>query len=165
VSPRVLVAGIGNVFLGDDGFGVEVARRLAARPQPEGVAVADIGIRALHLAYALLDRPGLLVVIDAVQRGEPPGTLCLIDPELASIPAGIPDAHSMNLQTVLAALRNLGGEPPPIRIVGCEPAFIGEEMGLSPLVARAVPRALQMVRAAIARELANAASAAEETAP
>ena len=81
-EPRVLVAGIGNIFLGDDGFGVEVADRLAGRTLPDGVQVADFGIRGVHLAYELLDGYDALVLVDAVPMGEPPGTVAIIEPEL-----------------------------------------------------------------------------------
>lgn len=169
MSRRILIAGIGNIFLGDDGFGVAVAAKLAQRPLPDGVVVADIGVRALHLAFDLLDRPGLLLVVDAVDRGEPPGTLTLIEPRLDGPAPGIPDAHSMNLATVVDALRGLGGEVPPVLIVGCQPAFIGEQMGLSPTVASAVPAAVALIDRTIARLIAEqsmdaAAPAAEETA-
>jgi hydrogenase maturation protease len=162
VSARVLVAGIGNVFLGDDGFGVEVARRLAAEPLPDGVEVADVGIRALHLAFALLDGPELLLVVDAVSRGDPPGTLTLVEPRLDGAAAGggdgagpdaVPDAHGMSLATVAAAVRALGGELPRTLLVGCEPAFVGERMGLGPEVEGALPGAVAMVKRAIAGEV------------
>ncbi|HEY7371603.1 MAG TPA: hydrogenase maturation protease [Polyangia bacterium] len=156
MSARVVVAGIGNVFLGDDGFGVEVAGRLADRPLPDGVVVLDIGVRALHLAFELLDRPGLLLVVDAVDRGERPGTVTLIEPALdgdagGAAEAEIADAHSMNLTTVLTAVRNLGAQMPPVLLVGCQPEFIGERMGLSPTVEGAVPRAVALVEATITR--------------
>jgi hydrogenase maturation protease len=166
VSVRVLVAGIGNIFFGDDGFGVELVRRLAREPVPAGVTVADIGIRSLHLAFALLDRPGLLLVVDAVSRGGPPGTIYVIRPDAGAEIAAIPDAHAMNLETVVAAVRSLGGEPPPIIVVGCEPAFIGERMGLSPAVERAIPHATALVHRTITEELGKAAPrAAEEKQP
>jgi hydrogenase maturation protease len=155
MSDGTLVAGIGNVFLGDDGFGVEVAGRLADRPLPDGVVVLDIGVRALHLAFELLDRPGLLLVVDAVDRGERPGTVTLIEPALdVDADAGaaeVADAHSMNLTTVLTAVRNLGGQMPPVLLVGCQPEFVGERMGLSPTVEGAVPRAVALVEATITR--------------
>jgi hydrogenase maturation protease len=152
MSRRVLVAGIGNVFLGDDGFGVEVARQLMREPAPSGVAVADVGIRALHLAYELLEPPDLLVIIDAVSRGEPPGTLYLVDVGAGAGDAPLGDAHGITVSAVLATLRALGGTPPRTRLVGCEPAFIGEAMELSPAVAASVPRAMAMVRRAIREE-------------
>jgi hydrogenase maturation protease len=81
VSPRILVAGVGNVFRGDDGFGVAVARRLAHEPLPPGVELRDYGVRGVHLAYELLDGYDLLVLVDAVTRGSPPGTLYVIEPD------------------------------------------------------------------------------------
>jgi hydrogenase maturation protease len=158
VSPRVLVAGIGNIFFGDDGFGVELARRLAREELPEGVVVIDVGIRALHLAFALLERPGLLLVVDAVSRGGPPGTIYVIQPTAGGEPAQVPDAHAMNLETVIATVRSLGGHPPPIVLVGCEPAYIGERRGLSKVVERALPRATELVRQAIADALGKRAA-------
>jgi hydrogenase maturation protease len=167
VSARVLVAGIGNVFLGDDGFGVEVARRLAREELPAGVTVTDVGIRALHLAFALLDGPDLLVVVDAVGRGGPPGTLYLIEPDLRAAlgPAReLPDAHGMNVATVLAAVRGLGGELPRTLIVGCEPGSLAEGMGLSPAVEGSVPLAAKMVRSLL-EQAVPPTHAAEETRP
>ena len=165
MSDRVLIAGIGNIFFGDDGFGVEVAQRLAREPLPDGVTVVDIGIRALHLAFALLDRPGLLLLVDAVRRGGPPGTVYVIKPAPGGGDgASIPDAHAMNLETVVAAVRSLGGEAPPILLVGCEPAFVGERMGLTPAVERAVPHATALIWKLIVEELGKAAvGAAEES--
>src|SRR6516225_7125141 len=81
-QPRILVAGIGNIFLGDDAFGVEVARRLAARPQPDGVRVADFGIRGIDLTYALLDGYETVILVDATPRGGQPGTLYVIEPDV-----------------------------------------------------------------------------------
>jgi hydrogenase maturation protease len=163
---RVLVAGIGNVFLGDDGFGVEVARRLMREPVPPSVTVVDVGIRALHLAYELLDPPELLLIVDAVSRGQPPGTLYLIDVDAAGEPdidadaevdacivrGMLGNAHGITVSSVLATLRALGGTPPRTRLVGCEPAFVGAAMELSPVVAASVPRALTMVREAMREE-------------
>jgi hydrogenase maturation protease len=148
----VLVAGIGNVFLGDDGFGVEVARQLMREPALPGVAIADVGIRALHLAYELLEPPDLLLIVDAVSRGEPPGTVYLIDVDAGAAETGFGDAHGITVSAVLATLRALGGTPPRTRLVGCEPAFIGEAMELSPAVAASVPRAVAMVKRAIREE-------------
>src|SRR5262245_45408207 len=172
MNTRVLVAGIGNVFLGDDGFGVEVAWKLAGRPRPEGVVVADIGVRALHLAFQLMDRPAALLVVDAVDRGEPPGSLFVIEPQVApgDAAAGVADAHSMSLATVLTAVRGLGGDLPPLLLIGCQPEFVGERMGLSPIVQRAVPRAVELVERTITRLLEtmptdSLASTTEETAP
>jgi hydrogenase maturation protease len=161
MSARVLIAGIGNIFLGDDGFGVEVASRLMTRRLPEGVAVADVGVRGLHLAFTLLDPPDLLLVVDAVDRGEPPGTLFVIEPRLDGDTPATADAHSMSLQTVIAALRGLGGEVPPMLLVGCQPEFMGERMGLSPAVQEAVTGAVALVERAVMKALRPQIYAAE----
>ncbi|HXH56622.1 hydrogenase maturation protease [Iamia sp.] len=151
--PRVLVAGIGNIFLGDDGFGVEVVGRLAGRPMPDGVTVVDFGIRGLHLAYQLLDGYDVLVLVDALPLGEPPGTVALVeaevpttaepDPETPTGPAL--DAHSMSPAVVLATLAHLGGSVDQVFVVGCQPATVAEVIGLSDAVAASVDRALAMV--------------------
>jgi hydrogenase maturation protease len=118
---RVLVAGIGNVFLGDDGWGVALAGRLAARALPAGVEVADFGIRGMDLALAMGDGYDAVVLLDAAPRGEAPGTLYVIEPDLAGAEPGI-DAHGMDPVRVLALARALGdGEPPRTLVVGCEP--------------------------------------------
>ncbi|MFF9763681.1 MULTISPECIES: hydrogenase maturation protease [Streptomyces] len=152
--PRTLVAGVGNIFLGDDGFGVEAAHALAGRPLPEGVEVADIGIRGVHLAYRLLDGYDTLVVLDATARGGEPGTLYVIDaaePGGRPAPDGVPlDGHRMSPDAVLALLGTLCagiGAVPPRRtlVVGCEPATVEEGIGLSPRVAAAVPEAARLV--------------------
>lgn len=167
MSSRVLVAGIGNVFLGDDGFGVEVVHQLMREPPPPGVAILDVGIRALHLAYELLEPPDLLLIVDAVSRGEPPGTLYLIDVDVGAGVAetGLGDAHGITVSAVLATLRALGGTPPRTRLVGCEPAFIGEAMELGPVVAASVPRAVAMVRRAIREESRDEAHRLASTNP
>lgn len=139
MSPGVLVAGIGNIFLGDDGFGVEVANRLAAETMPEGVRVADFGVRGVHLAYELLDGYDRLVLVDAVPMGEAPGTLAVIQPSVSGAhgpddDAPVVDAHSMGPDVVLATLSRLGGSVEEIYIVGCQPASLDEGIGLSPHV-------------------------------
>jgi hydrogenase maturation protease len=152
VTARVLVAGVGNVFLGDDGFGVEVANRLAGAEFPPGVKVADFGIRGVHLAYELLDGYDALVLIDAVPRGEEPGTLYVIEPDLDAIePAGVGggpvmDAHGMAPEAVLALLLALGGRLDRVWVLGCEPADVSERMGLSAPVAGAVEEAARLAR-------------------
>jgi hydrogenase maturation protease len=163
VTARVLVAGVGNIFLGDDGFGVEVAGRLAAEPMPDGVKVADFGIRGVHLAYELLDGYDALVLIDAVPRGDAPGTLYVIEPDLDAIqPSGmgggpVMDAHGMDPESVLGLLLTLGGRVDHIRVLGCEPADVSEQMGLSAPVAGAVDEAVR-----VARRLAEEAAAVSE---
>jgi hydrogenase maturation protease len=153
---EILVAGIGNVFLGDDAFGVEVVRRLAGRPLPLGVKVADFGIRGLDLAFELLDRPdGTAILVDATPRGGEAGTVYLIEAEMpaaAAAAAGWTDVHSMTPGVVLALLARLGGTPPRLLVVGCEPLRAEEEMGLSPPVERAVDEAVDLILEVIARE-------------
>ncbi len=152
----VLVAGIGNIFLGDDGFGVEVAARLRAREWPEGVRVADYGIRGLDLAYALLDARGPVIFLDACSRGGAPGTLYVIEPTVDALdpsaaPPGV-DAHSMNPVSVLRSVRVMGGIPPRVLLVGCEPGTFGPEegaLGLSAAVGEAVDRAVPLVCALV----------------
>ncbi len=152
----MLIAGIGNIFLGDDGFGVEVVRRLAAEGVPEWVRAADFGIRGIHLAYELLDGAyGLTVLVDAVPRGGPAGTVYLINPDLGGAgqcAATAPDAHSMTPDAVLSILRSLGGSPGRVLIVGCEPQYTDERMELSSPVSQAVPEAIALVRQLIERE-------------
>ena len=143
--PRVLVAGIGNIFLGDDGFGVEVARRLTGSDLPPGVSVRDFGIRGLHLSYEILDGGyDLTILVDAAQRGGKPGMVYLIEPEpgASSLP---PDAHAMTPDAVLATLRALGGDPGRVLVVGCEPASMEEGIGLSEPVGAAVDEAVKLV--------------------
>jgi hydrogenase maturation protease len=142
---RVLVAGIGNIFLGDDGFGVEVARRLADATLPPGVDVVPSGIAGLHLAYRLLDGYDLFIAIDAVSRGAAPGTLYVLEPTLDDA-AAIADAHAINLPAVFATVRALGGQLGRVVVVGCEPAELEERMGLSDIVAAAVEPAVARVR-------------------
>jgi hydrogenase maturation protease len=162
----MLVAGIGNVFLGDDGFGVEVARSLENAQLPDSVDVADYGIRGVHLAYELLDgRYDTLVLVDAVPLGESPGTVALLDAtdradrsDLRE--AGPVDAHSMSPDVVLRSLSHLGGHVDRVLVVGCQPAVVEERMGLSESVAGAVEVAHDMVL-----DLAFAEAAALATAP
>jgi len=143
--PRTLVAGVGNVLLGDDGFGVEVARVLAASALPEGVRVADFGIRGLHLAYELLDGGyDTTILVDATARGERAGTVSLI--EAAAGAAATADAHGMTPDQVLGWVRAMGGDPGHVLVVGCEPLATEEGWGLSEPVARAVPQAVALVR-------------------
>ena len=147
----ILVAGVGNIFLGDDGFGVEVATRLAAHAEalPTTVKVRDFGIRGMHLAYELLDGYDGLILVDAVERGDKPGTVYVIETDLDDLPAsGSPamDAHSMSPDTVFASLKALGGTVEHIYVVGCEPESLSERMGLSATVAAAVDGAVRLTR-------------------
>jgi hydrogenase maturation protease len=119
---RVLVAGIGNIFMADDGFGVEVARELAGRELPPGVDVGDFGIRGMDLMYALGEGYDAAVFVDAVPRGEPPGTLSVIEPALEDGEVTL-DAHGMDPVKVLSLARQIGDVPERILIVGCEPGM------------------------------------------
>ena len=165
---RTLVAGIGNIFLGDDGFGSEVARRLITEPLPERVKVSDFGIRGIHLAYELLDGYDTAIFIDATQQGGEPGTIYIIEPDVDSIEtenglaeAGIQDAHGMDPASVLALLRSLGGGVGRLLVVGCEPADVDDRMGLSEPVARAVDEAVRVVRDLVTAEARSAGPGTE----
>lgn len=153
MSGRVLVAGVGNIFLADDGFGVEVVRRLGDASLPDGVQVRDFGIRGVHLAYLLLDGFDLLILVDALARGRPPGTVTLFEPDPPGPegPAAL-DAHEMDPASVLAMVRHLGGNVGRTLVVGCEPAELVERIGLSPVVDRAVDEAVRMVRRLVANQ-------------
>jgi hydrogenase maturation protease len=142
---RVLIAGIGNIFLADDGFGVEVVRRLVEVPLPGGVQLADVGIRGLHLAYQLVDGYDLLVAVDTVSRGGTPGTVYVIEPELGET-QGRADAHSIDLPSVFAMVRALGGNLGRVLVVGCEPASLEERIGLSPIVEAAIEPTIRRIR-------------------
>ena len=153
MSQCILVAGIGNIFLQDDGFGVEVGKRLADSELPEGVKVTDFGIRGVHLAYEMLDgHYDTTILIDAAPRGEAPGTVYLIEPDLDNIDAqqsASMDAHSMDPQVVFATLKSLGGSPRRVLIVGCEPLVIDDGIGLSEPVGRAVEEAVRLVHSVV----------------
>jgi hydrogenase maturation protease len=155
---NVLIAGIGNIFEGDDAFGCEVARALTTRTFPDGVRVVDFGIRGLDLAYALLDKPDLAILLDATQQGGAPGTIYTMRPDLqsvASVQATAPDAHSMDPVSVLRMAQAMGGELGRIVLVGCEPADLGGEegrMGLTPAVAGAVEQAADIVVSLVKQE-------------
>lgn len=157
----ILVAGVGNIFKGDDAFGVEVAQRLAKKALPEGVKVVDFGIRGIDLTYALLDGYAVAVLVDAVQRGGEPGTLYVIEPEWPAEEEPDPEdlliaPHDLDPAKVLRLVRVLGGECGRVVLVGCEPLTFGDEeegaMGLSPPVAAAVDEAVAAVETLI-REL------------
>ena len=158
MTGRVLVAGVGNLFLGDDGFGPEAARRLGARPLPAGVEVVDYGIRGMHLAYDLLAGYDTLVIVDAVPRGGRPGDVVVLEvgeEDLAgpSGDGGDFDAHGMEPTAMLASLGALGGRLPRTFVVGCEPADVAERIGLSPPVAAAVDRAVELVTGLLEKEV------------
>jgi hydrogenase maturation protease len=150
MSGRILVAGVGNIFQGDDGFGSEVARRLAGRALPEGVRVADFGIRGFDLAYAMMEPWELVILVDTVARGGAPGTLYVIEPDKAAIGDDTRniETHGMTPLRAIELVKELGGSPPPMLVVGCEPGELGGEdghMGLSPAVEEAVEAAIAII--------------------
>jgi hydrogenase maturation protease len=156
VSGRILVAGIGNIFLGDDGFGCEVARRLAERELPENVEIRDFGIRGMDLAYALMDPYEVVVFVDAVPRGEEPGTIYLIEAEVPDEGEVALDTHGMDPVSVIRLARVLGAEVPSTLVVGCEPKLVlsGEDyddmlMELSEPVQGAVGEAVKLVESVV----------------
>jgi hydrogenase maturation protease len=163
-APRILIAGIGNIFLGDDAFGVEVARRLSAREWPPNVRVTDFGIRSYDLAYALLDGYDTTILVDACPRGEPAGTLYVIEPDLCDVSSAeseSPDeqqvaveAHSMNPLSVLRLATSMGGPLKRVLLVGCEPATLGPDegqMGLSATVEAVIEDAVKLVESLVGR--------------
>ena len=158
--PGILIAGIGNIFLGDDAFGCEVIRRLLARPQPESVRAFDYGIRGFDLTYALLDGPETVILVDAVQRGQAPGTLYVIEPDLNdSVPDSeqpLVEMHGMDPVKVLRLVQSMGGQFHRVLLVACEPESFGMEdqgegrMGLSSSVEAAVDEAVRLIESLVA---------------
>ncbi len=156
MSRRVLIAGIGNIFLGDDGFGVEVVKRLAGRELPGDVEVRDFGIRGMDLAYALQDDYEVVVFVDATPRGEKPGTVYLIEPEIEEDGGVVLDTHGMDPVKVIKFARALGPGPSRTLVVGCEPQVVlsGEDydemlMKMSEPVQAAVEEAVKMVESLV----------------
>ena len=161
-TDHVLIACIGNIFLGDDAFGVEVARRLSQRVLPEGVRVVDFGIRGIDLTYALLDPYETVILVDATPRGGPPGTLYVIEPELdrsgeADVVAGVPlmELHALDPARVLHLARSLGGPVKRVLLVGCEPTPPPPNddfpMEMSGSVQRAVEEAVPLIESLLTR--------------
>jgi hydrogenase maturation protease len=161
MNPTILVAGVGNIFLGDDAFGVEVARSLAKRSLPESALVRDFGIRGFDLAYSLLDPWDAAILVDALPRGKAPGTLYVVKPDLTPGAPVSPDRainpHGMDPVRVLNLAASMGTIPELIFVVGCEPNDFGDalegRMGLSPPVQTAVEEASNMVEELIGRIL------------
>jgi hydrogenase maturation protease len=165
VSARVLIAGVGNIFQGDDAFGMEVARRLATRALPEEFCVRDFGIRGFDLAYAMMDPWDLVIVIDAMQRGGLPGTLYVLEHIDEFKPASQLQPHGMDPISALELTKALGGAIPPTIVVACEPQELGGAegvMGLSAAVEAAIAPAISIIleraekisqRASLAQEL------------
>ena len=155
MTGRMMIAGVGNIFLGDDGFGVEVARRLAGAGLPDWVRVADYGISGMHLAYDLAEGFETTILVDASPRGEPPGTVYVMELSAGGpVPAAAPDsaglqvldAHGMQPDVVLGMLGMLGADAGRVLLVGCEPASIDARIGLSAPVTAAVDEAVRIVR-------------------
>jgi hydrogenase maturation protease len=162
-TKRILIAGIGNIFLGDDGFGVEVASILARRTFPHGVRVVDFGIRGFDLAYALMDGYETTILVDAYPGEGRPGTLFVVEPDLQDLDSagtqpGFVDPHGMNPLSVLRMAVNMGAQLKRILLVGCVPDTLGPEegrMGLSEPIAAAVDEAVQLVHSLVTRILAE----------
>lgn len=160
---RILVAGIGNIFLGDDGFGSEVVRHVRAPQDNSGVRVVDYGIAGMHLAYDLLDDWDALVIIDAIPGRGNPGALHVFEADHEAPSAtDILDSHSMDPAAVFAGLRALGGTPPYTVVIGCEAGTTDEGIGLTEAVARAVPPAVDTVAEVVARVRSRSPSASVE---
>ena len=157
MQPNILVAGIGNIFLGDDAFGCEVSRRLSQRKWPENVRVVDFGIRGFDLAYALLDGYDLTILVDATPRGDVPGTVYTIEPELdeveiSSTQGPLVATHGMDPVKVLGMVQSMGGQLKRVLLVGCEPETFGPEegqMGLSEPVEAAASKAVTLVESLV----------------
>jgi hydrogenase maturation protease len=149
--PRVFIAGVGNVFLGDDAFGVRVVKQLEEVVLPSWVRVADYGISRMRLASDLSGGYDTTILIDATPRGEPPGTVYLIEAETTDEPPDQQmaspsiDAHGVRPEAVLRLLRLLGGDAGRVLVVGCEPASTTNGIGLSPPVEAAIPEAVRLV--------------------
>ena len=165
-QPSILIAGIGNIFLGDDAFGCEVAKELNRRKWPENVRVIDFGIRGFDLAYAMLEGNDVTILVDAAPRGDTPGTLYTIEPDLSDLQTLDADAaletHAMNPLKVLQMVKTMGGEFKKILLVGCEPETFGPEeglMGLSARVESAVPEAVKIVESLVAKHCAQSLGA------
>jgi hydrogenase maturation protease len=159
-AANILIAGIGNIFLGDDAFGSEVARRLMGRPQPPGVRVMDFGIRGLDLTYALADGCDLAILIDAMPRGGTPGTVYVLEPDLTgaddvdSSTEPVFNGHSMDPMTVLREVGRMRARIGKILIVGCEPTPLVDEeddmsMTMSPPVAAAIDQAMSVIESLV----------------
>ena len=156
MSSRILVAGIGNIFLGDDGFGVEVVRQMTGRSLPAGVEVVDFGIRGMDLAYALLDDYDTVIFIDAAQRGEKPGTLSVIEHDWSRDHVVQPDTHGMDPLKVLSLAQVLGARPIRTLVVACEPELLVNRdstadifVQLSESVSASIDRAAELVESLV----------------
>jgi hydrogenase maturation protease len=152
---KILVAGIGNIFMGDDAFGSEVARRLMNERLPPEVRVTDFGIRSYDLAYALMEGYDVTILVDATSRQQAPGTVYLIEPDLSQLDCldeTMADAHSMSPVKVFQMLQTVGSSAGRLYLVGCEPAILeveDGEIGLSKIVEASVPRAIELIESLV----------------
>ena len=161
MSSSILVAGIGNIFLGDDAFGSEVARRLLRKPWPPDVRVEDFGIRGFDLTFALMDGYDVVILVDAVPRGGLPGTLYTIEPDLSELDRAAPgtavEPHAMNPLNVLRTAKSMGARFRKILLIGCEPSPENTDpdgpghMGLSEPVLNALDQAIKLVEDVVAQ--------------
>ena len=148
---KVLIAGVGNIFLGDDAFGVEVLRRLGERTLPENICIKDFGIRGFDLAYALMEEWDLVILVDATQQGGTPGTLYVIEHDPATNTETRQQSfepHGMHPVRALDLVNTMGSHAPRTIVIGCEPEDLGGEdgrMGLTPVVEAAVGEAMEKV--------------------
>jgi hydrogenase maturation protease len=165
---RILVAGIGNIFLGDDGFGVEVVRRLANCEFSDSVRVGDFGIRGFDLAYALQDGYDVAILVDACARGDSPGTVYVVEPNLAALEQlqqGFVETHGMHPMNVLKMAKSMNAQVKRVFVVGCEPASLGGEegaIGLSAVVEASLDQAVETVRSLVSRSLHELISDSKE---
>lgn len=163
--PQILIAGLGNIFFGDDAFGCEVARRLVERQWPPGVRVADFGIRGIDLAYALTSGCEFAILIDAMPRGGDPGDLYVVEPAIRpsdfQLESAMPlwDAHTMNPEKVLQLAQSFGGEVATVVVVGCEPAIADEDAdiqaGLSAPVSAVIEPAIELIESILEEQLTS----------
>lgn len=155
MKDRVLVAGIGNIFLGDDAFGVEVVHRLQQRRLPEHATVKDFGVRSYDLAYALMENWDLVILVDALPRGGKPGTLYTMEPDTAFGETANIDAHTMNPVAALQLVSALGGKVGRLLLVGCEPGSLEPSpdgnFTLTAPVSHAVAGAIEIIENLVAR--------------
>jgi hydrogenase maturation protease len=156
MNESILVAGIGNIFHRDDGFGVYTVSRLARRSLPGNVRAVDFGIRGIDLAFALMDGHGATIFVDAISRGGNPGTLYKIEPDLDEFGNGsggmLENAHGLDPLSVLRLARKLGASIGRVFVVGCEPATVEEdsgEIGLSKEVEASIEPAMEMIRSLV----------------
>jgi hydrogenase maturation protease len=164
MKPSILIAGIGNIFLGDDAFGVEAVRALAGTKLPDEVAIVDFGIRGFDLAYALLDQWDTVILVDALSRGDAPGTLYTLEPDMKLLQdpqsaQTILNPHGMDPVSVLRLASSMGEVAANIYVVGCEPEDFGDElegrMGLSETVQSSIAEVVEMISRMIERILAT----------